>query len=90
MTTFRPMRSAAWQRLPLRGGGTQLLGSRRYLLRFSDGRRVSTPDDWSARRAELLEALQDIQYGHLPPPLPIDSCRLQSTTLARQEAVILE
>ncbi len=60
------------------------------LLCFSDGRRVSSPADWPARRAELLEALQDIQYGHLPPPMPVDALRLQSSTLARQEAVRVE
>jgi len=58
------------------------------LLRFSDGRQVSTSDDWPARRAELLEALQDIQYGHVPPPLPIDACRLQCTALAPLETTV--
>ena len=37
------------------------------LLQFADGRRVATPEDWPARRAELLEAILDIEYGHLPP-----------------------
>lgn len=46
------------------------------LLVFNDGRRVSSPADWRARRAELLEALQAIQYGHVPPPLPVAASRL--------------
>lgn len=37
------------------------------LLLFSDGRRVERPEDWPARRAELLKAILDIQYGQLPP-----------------------
>ncbi|MHB9106571.1 MAG: dienelactone hydrolase family protein [Armatimonadota bacterium] len=37
------------------------------LLLFADGRRVETPDQWPTRRAELLEAILDFEYGHLPP-----------------------
>jgi len=55
------------------------------LLVFSDGRRVSTPAEWRARRAELLEALQMIQYGHLPPPLAVAASRLHSTTFSSKE-----
>ena len=55
------------------------------LLRFNDGRRVSTPAQWPARRAELLEALQAIQYGHLPPPLAVAASRLHSTMVSSQE-----
>jgi len=36
-------------------------------LLFADGRRVTTPSAWPARRAELLQAILDIQYGQLPP-----------------------
>ncbi len=36
-------------------------------LRCSDGRAVGAPAEWPARRAELLEAIQAIEYGHLPP-----------------------
>jgi (4-O-methyl)-D-glucuronate---lignin esterase len=36
---------------------------------FNDGaRRVKTPQDWDARRAELLELFAANEYGHLPPP----------------------
>lgn len=36
-------------------------------LRFFDGRAVATPAEWPARRAELLETILTIEYGHLPP-----------------------
>lgn len=35
---------------------------------FTDGRRVKSADDWAARRAEILELIQQHEYGHLPPP----------------------
>lgn len=34
---------------------------------FTDGRRVKTPEDWPARREELLKLILHHQYGHLPP-----------------------
>jgi len=58
------------------------------LLLFADGRRVSSPEDWPARRAELLEALQAIQYGHLPPPLAVAARRLDSATYSREQGLI--
>jgi dienelactone hydrolase len=36
------------------------------LLTFADGRPV-TAGAWPARRAEVLETVLDLQYGHLPP-----------------------
>lgn len=36
-------------------------------LLFADGSKVATPEEWRVRRAELLEAILDIEYGHLPP-----------------------
>jgi fermentation-respiration switch protein FrsA (DUF1100 family) len=57
------------------------------LFIFNDGRRVATTAEWPARRAELLEALQAIQYGHLPPPLAVAACRLSSSTVSRQEGL---
>jgi len=52
------------------------------LFRFVDGRRVRTVDDWPARRAELLELLQQIEYGHLPPIPP----RVDGELLMRNRA----
>jgi hypothetical protein len=57
------------------------------LLAFNDGGRVSTPAEWPARRAELLEALQAIQYGHLPPRLPVTASRLHSSVVSGQEGL---
>jgi (4-O-methyl)-D-glucuronate---lignin esterase len=37
-------------------------------FRFTDGHRVTSRDDWPARRKELLEQILTIEYGHLPPP----------------------
>jgi dienelactone hydrolase len=48
------------------------------LLCFADGRRVAMPAEWLARRAELLELLQELQYGHLPPARPVAACQLSS------------
>ncbi|MDD4891515.1 MAG: hypothetical protein PHU85_16475 [Phycisphaerae bacterium] len=42
------------------------------LFEFSDGSRVRTPDDWRRRRTELLELLQEFEYGHMPPPAPVE------------------
>ncbi|MCR4615784.1 MAG: hypothetical protein K5756_06525 [Clostridiales bacterium] len=36
------------------------------LLRFSDGRRVTTKDLWELRRAEILKILAENAYGYLP------------------------
>ena len=33
---------------------------------FLDGTRVKTKEDWARRRAEILELILHIQYGHLP------------------------
>lgn len=37
------------------------------LLQFADGSTVTSADAWRARRAELLEVILGIEYGHLPP-----------------------
>ncbi|OPZ25818.1 MAG: hypothetical protein BWZ02_02291 [Lentisphaerae bacterium ADurb.BinA184] len=37
------------------------------LLTFSKGARLTRPEQWPARRAELLEDILTLQYGHLPP-----------------------
>ncbi len=37
------------------------------LFTFADGTPVSTADRWPARRAELLETVLSLEYGHLPP-----------------------
>ncbi|MEA2707816.1 MAG: hypothetical protein QOF78_417 [Phycisphaerales bacterium] len=37
-------------------------------FRFTDGRRVASPEDWQARRKELLELILTHEYGQLPPP----------------------
>lgn len=34
---------------------------------FSDGRAVSSPDDWQKRRQEIIELFSTIAYGPLPP-----------------------
>jgi hypothetical protein len=37
-------------------------------FRFTDGRRVASPQEWEARRKELLDLILMHEYGHLPPP----------------------
>lgn len=36
------------------------------LLAFDDGHRIATCAQWRLKREQLLESLQDVQYGHLP------------------------
>lgn len=36
-------------------------------FQFLDGRRVASPAEWPARRAEMLEILLKYEYGHVPP-----------------------
>ena len=36
-------------------------------FRFTDGRRVASPEEWPARRGEMLELLLKYEYGHVPP-----------------------
>src|SRR5689334_4994739 len=38
-------------------------------LRFEDGRRVTTKEEWPARRAEIFELFAKNVYGR-PPPKP--------------------
>ena len=37
-------------------------------LVMRDGTRVSTPEQWRARRGEMIQILEDYEYGHMPPP----------------------
>jgi hypothetical protein len=59
-------------------------------LTFADGTRVETPAEWRARRAELLETILDIQYGHLPPaPARISAYRLSTSAFRPVEGATL-
>ena len=40
------------------------------LMRFSDGRRVETPEQWEERRKEILAHYQTSVYGEMPDPAP--------------------
>jgi dienelactone hydrolase len=42
-------------------------------LTFLDGRPVKTPEDWKARRAEMIQLLEKYDIGSLPPKPAIDS-----------------
>lgn len=37
-------------------------------LVFEDGRRVESSEEWAERRAEIIESILSIQYGHMPGP----------------------
>src|SRR3569623_2107850 len=37
-------------------------------MTMNDGTKVTTEDQWRARRQEMIQTLQDYQYGHIPPP----------------------
>jgi dienelactone hydrolase len=36
-------------------------------LRFEDGTPVESPQQWEKRRAEIIDLLLSIEYGHMPP-----------------------
>ena len=38
-------------------------------LTFADGHKVGTPEEWPARRKEILEMFQREMYGRIPPPI---------------------
>ena len=38
------------------------------LMRFADGRRVETPEDWAERRKEILALFETSMYGRMPDP----------------------
>ncbi len=58
------------------------------LLTFADGRPVGVPVEWPARRTELLTALLDIQYGHLPPaPETVSAYPLYTYAIFQEEGV---
>ena len=37
------------------------------LFQFNDGTSVTTPAEWHLRRKEVLETIQEVEYGFLPP-----------------------
>jgi hypothetical protein len=37
-------------------------------LIMKDGGKVRTPEQWTVRRREMSEILEDYEYGHMPPP----------------------
>jgi len=36
-------------------------------LTMKDGTKVTTPEQWKVRRQELIQILEDYEYGHMPP-----------------------
>lgn len=45
-------------------------------LQFKDGSRVERPEQWKARRQEIVDLVMGIEYGHMPPPpisIPVPS-----------------
>lgn len=37
-------------------------------LTMSDGTKVTTPEQWRTRRKEMIDLLEEYEYGHMPPP----------------------
>lgn len=37
-------------------------------LTMNDGTKVTSREQWSARRQEMMRILEDYEYGHMPPP----------------------
>lgn len=58
------------------------------LLRFTDGRPVTSPAEWRARRGELLAMLQELAFGHLPPaPARVSAYFLHEYDLSPEEQI---
>jgi len=56
-------------------------------FRYFDGTRLTTPADWSCRRAQLSELLQTYEYGHLPsPPASVTGTRNGNTLTVSVQA----
>lgn len=54
------------------------------VLRLANGRMVSSPADWPARRLELLKVVEDLALGHQPPaPGPVSGRELRSELLCQ-------
>lgn len=55
----------------------------------ADGKNVASPVEWPTRRAELLESIQQLQYGHLPPaPDTVAGYLLHDSHLTNSNGVI--
>jgi len=52
------------------------------LFQFNDSSPVTTATDWTRRRTELLEVIQQVEYGFLPPK----PARMQTELLSRHTA----
>lgn len=56
-------------------------------FKYWDGTRLSSPADWSCRRAQLRELLQYYEYGHLPPaPTSVTGTRNGNTLTVTVQA----
>jgi pimeloyl-ACP methyl ester carboxylesterase len=60
-------------------------------LKFFDGRAVTTPKDWDARRAEILDLFQKYAWGSIPPHPALAHADVQETKNSgyRSLAVVL-
>jgi dienelactone hydrolase len=64
-------------------------------LQLQDGTRVERPEQWKARRQEIVDLILAIEYGHLPPPpesIPVTSkevAHIDEATATLHRAVLL-
>jgi len=54
-------------------------------LTMKDGTKVTTPEQWKNRRQEMIQILEDYEYGHMPPPP--GNVKATVTTATRQVSV---
>jgi hypothetical protein len=54
-------------------------------LTMKDGTKVTTPEQWKLRRQEMIQILEDYEYGHMPPPP--GNLKATTTTAARRVSV---
>jgi hypothetical protein len=58
-------------------------------LRFEDGTRVESPQQWEKRRTEIIDLLLSIEYGHMPPaPNAIPSVSTSAEFIESVEATL--
>jgi len=55
-------------------------------LTMNDGTKVTTPEQWKARREEMKQILEDYEYGHMPPA----PCNVKATTVTETKRISVD
>jgi hypothetical protein len=52
-------------------------------LTMNDGTKVTTIEQWKIRRKEMIQILEDYEYGHMPPP----PCNVKAATVTASQRI---